>query len=185
MTHNLYLKFSINTHISLPGCLLFAGWVSCRTLSCHLHLLSPYIVPLPHVSILDPPLHLHWLVVALHLITLPPPPVLSSTTLPTDVPPHNVTLATPPPVCLLFAPTACHIASCGITASHPPACHPLHLCLLLCLVFVCPGVLSCCLPSTCHSATATLYCHSRRWLVVASSTHSIICHLLSSSPPSS
>ncbi len=43
------------------------------------------------------------------------------------------------PVCLLFALTGCHVASCGTSPSHPPACLPLHLCLLLHLVLVCPG----------------------------------------------
>jgi hypothetical protein len=38
---------------SPPGCLLFAGWLSCCILSCRLHLASPFVAPPPHVSILD------------------------------------------------------------------------------------------------------------------------------------
>jgi hypothetical protein len=40
---------------SPPGCLLFAGWLSCCILSLRLHLVSPFVPPPPHMSILDPP----------------------------------------------------------------------------------------------------------------------------------
>ncbi len=109
---------------SPPSSLSFAGWLSCCILLRCLHLTSPFVVPPPHVSILDPPLHSHWLVIAMHLIVLPLPLVLLST------PPPHVAPATPPPV-RSFAPTGCHVASCGTSASHPPACPPLCLCLLL------------------------------------------------------
>jgi hypothetical protein len=40
---------------SPPGCLLFAGWLSC-CISLHRdHLMSPFVMPPPHVSILYPP----------------------------------------------------------------------------------------------------------------------------------
>jgi hypothetical protein len=64
-----------------------------------------------------PRLHLHRLVVA--SVALPLPPVLSSALLPLNVPPPHVTLATPPLVCLSFAPTGCHVALCGTSTSHP------------------------------------------------------------------
>jgi hypothetical protein len=61
---------------------------------------------------LTPRLHLHWLVVELHLIALPLPPILLSTLLPLDVPLPYVVPATPPLICLLFTPTGYCIASC-------------------------------------------------------------------------
>ncbi len=39
---------------SPPGCLLFSGWLSCRISLRRLHLASPFVVPPPHVSIIDP-----------------------------------------------------------------------------------------------------------------------------------
>jgi hypothetical protein len=57
----------------------------CWRLSSHLPLfcqlvLTYYLVaPPPQVSILNPRLHSHWLIVASHLITLLPPIILSST----------------------------------------------------------------------------------------------------------
>jgi hypothetical protein len=132
-----------------------------------------------------PHLHLHWLVVALHLVTLPPPLVLSSRPPPLNALLPYITLATPTPVCLLFSPTGCCDASCSTSASNPLAHPPLHLHLLLHLVFVCPDWLLCCLPSTCNFVTATLNHHSPQWLVVASYTSSVVRHpLLSSLPPS-
>jgi hypothetical protein len=88
-----------------------------------------------------PRLHLHRLVVTLHLVALPLPPVLSSTLLPVDAPLPHVALATPPPIYLLFTPAGCHVASCGTPPSHPLACPPLclRLHLLLHLVLICPG----------------------------------------------
>ncbi len=57
---------------------------SCLPLFCRLIVTSHLVATPPQVSILDPRLHLHWLVVALHLIALLPPPVLSSTPPPLD-----------------------------------------------------------------------------------------------------
>ncbi len=62
----------------------------CWRLSSHLPLfcrlvITPHLVALPpQVSILDPPLHLYWLVVESRLVTLLPPSVLSSTPTPLD-----------------------------------------------------------------------------------------------------
>jgi hypothetical protein len=119
---------------SPPRCLSFAGWLSCRILSCCLHLALRRRLMCPTST---PCLHLHWLVVASHLVALPWPPVLLSTPLPLNAPPPYAEPATPPPICILFAPTCCRIASCGTSASHPPACPPLRLLLHLILVF--PG----------------------------------------------
>ncbi len=51
--------------------------------------------------------------------------------------PH-VTPASPPPVHLSFTPTGCHVASCGTSSSHPPACPPFCRC-RRCLSSQCSG----------------------------------------------
>jgi hypothetical protein len=98
-------------------------------LLCH-HLTCPSLTP--H-------LHLQWLVVALHLIVMLLPPVLSSAPPPANALPPHIAPATPPQVCLLFATAGCRVASCGNCASHPPACPPFCLCLWLHLILVCPS----------------------------------------------
>jgi hypothetical protein len=119
---------------SPPRCLSFSGWLSCGISSCRLHLASRHCLTCPTST---PCLHLHWLVVASHLVALPPPPVLLSTPLPLNAPPPYTEPTTPPPVCILFAPTCCRIPSCGTSTSHPPACPPLRL--LLHLILIRPG----------------------------------------------
>jgi hypothetical protein len=109
---------------------------SCCTASTLRHLLLHRRLTYPSST---PRLHLHWLVVALDLVALPPPPIILSKAPPLDAPPPHVAPATPPPVCLWFAPTGCCIASCGTSASHPLARPPLRLRLFLHLVLVCPG----------------------------------------------
>jgi hypothetical protein len=86
-----------------------------------------------------PRLHLHRLFVTLDLVAMPPPPILLSTAPSLDALPPHFSPATPPPVPLLFAPTGCCIASCGTSTLHPLAHPPLCLCLLSCLILVCPG----------------------------------------------
>ncbi len=116
--------------------------------------------------------------VPLHLVTLPLPPATLST------PQLHVASATPPSVHLLFTPTGCCAASSGTLASHPPACPPLCLRLLLRLVLFTPS--SCRVVS--HQPAAlwlppTLHCLYPQWLVVVSSSCSVICHPLLSSFP--
>ncbi len=79
------------------------------------------------------------LVVVLHLFALPLPPILLSTLPPLDASPSHVAPAISPSICLWFALTGCHVASCFTSASHLPAHPPLRLHLLLHLVFVHPG----------------------------------------------
>jgi hypothetical protein len=75
---------------------------SCQAASTMHHLSS---CRHPTCPSLTPHLHSHWLVVALHLIALPLPPVLLSTPLHLDALPPHVVPATPPLICLLFALT--------------------------------------------------------------------------------
>jgi hypothetical protein len=125
-------------HLLLVASCLLAGChdASRRATTTLHHLLSHHRLTCPSLT---PYLHLHWLVVALHLVALPPPPVLLSTPPPLNALLPYVAPATPIPVCLPFTRTGCHIASCGTAASHLPACPPLHLRLLSHLVLVCPG----------------------------------------------
>ncbi len=127
-------------------CPLLLLVASCSPAGCHVasrraastshhHLLPRHLVR----PSLTPRLHLHRLVVASDLAALPPPPILLSTPPPLDALPPHVAPATPTPVCLLFTPTGCHVASCGTSASHPLACPLLRLHLLSRLVLVCPG----------------------------------------------
>jgi hypothetical protein len=57
---------------------------SCLPLLCRLVLTYHLVAPPPQVSILDPRLHSHWLVVASHLVALLLPTILSSTLPPLD-----------------------------------------------------------------------------------------------------
>ena len=72
----------------------------CWHLSSHLPLVLQlvvtlhFVMPPPHVSILDLHLHLHRLVVVSYLVPLPPPPILSSTLSSLDVLPPHITPAT-------------------------------------------------------------------------------------------
>jgi hypothetical protein len=106
---------------------------SCCPASTSRHLLSCRHLTCPS---LPPWLHLHGQDIMLHIVALPPPPVLSSTPPPLNAPQPHVTPTTPPLVCLLFVLTGCHIASCGTSTSHLPACPPLHLHLLSHLICV-------------------------------------------------
>jgi hypothetical protein len=108
------LRLTARRHLlstSPPGCLLFAGWLSCRILSRR-HLASPFVAPPSQVSILYPRLHLHRLVVALHLVALPPPPILSSTLPPLNAPPPHVSRSP------LVRPN--WLLGCASSASPPP-----------------------------------------------------------------
>ncbi len=119
------LLLQVATHL-LAGCCV----ASVCAASTSRHLLSIRRLTYPSSS---PHLHLHWLVVASYIVTLSLPPILLSTPLP------HVAPATPLPICLSLAPTGCHVVSCGTSTSHPPACPPLHLPLLLSLILVRPG----------------------------------------------
>ncbi len=127
--------------------LLFASWLSCCISSCHLHLTSPFDALPPHMSIHDPSLHLQRLVFALHLVTLPLPPVLYSTPLPLNALLPHIMPATPPPTCLLFSPTGCCIASClaGYPIASPKAATS-HLLVTLPLIAPSPLVMPLSMP---------------------------------------
>ncbi len=90
---------------------------SCLTLFCQLALTYHLIAPPPQVSILNPRLHSHRLVVASHLVLLLPPTVLSSTPPPLDVLGTHLPFASPLPqlvACLfdLVCPISWFMAIC-------------------------------------------------------------------------
>jgi hypothetical protein len=159
--------------ISPPHCHLFAGWLSCCNMMHCLHLASPFAVPLPHVSILYlppsfAPADCGCCVASRHAASTYCPLINTTvsqgaTTLRcADNSTSRSPLVLPDwlPRYLLW-----HLR---LTSASLPSTLCLHL--LSRLVLVCPGLLSCCLLSTCNSAITTHHCLSRPWLVVVSST---------------
>jgi hypothetical protein len=156
---------------SPPGCLSFAGWLSCCILSRYLHLMSPLIAPPPHVSILNPPpsFALAGCCIASCRTASTSCPLIN---LPLDTPLPNIVPVTPPPVCPDWLPCCLlwHLCLTSASSPSPPppplvmSCfHPPRL-----LVVLSPINLRLC---NCHPPLSLLH-----MVVVASSTRSIISH---------